>query len=481
MSFIEKNSIDYEKLICSLLYNDELNFNTYNITSDMFKNEIYRNYILYLEEHRNKARTRDINAQYAKRIKNPNIFTSSLDLSKILDLMTVQDVVENFFKIGLCNAFSKKINELDSSLASQDCSYALNQTLDSMKEVVSSLRTNDDVGFPDNPFDDFLTSYYDIIESRERFYADDIPIIGIKSGFAELDSMIHGFRPGQFVVIGGRPGMGKTSFALDIAVDAIMNDKAVLIFSLEMPKKDLVARLLPKIHSSLTLNNTLLGENHETHSMTVKYAVEKLRDKSCYIVDFADKIPLTASNMLKTAEKFIRTYGQLDLVIVDYIQIMPSELRTSDENTKITDNSAKLMMASKQTNSTWIILSQLNRELEKRVNKKPTTADLRGSGSLEQDGDIILFPYREAEYIKQEIEVQMKKNPKSEILADTYHALMTNEVERAEIIVAKNRNGAVGSAPVMWYKKMASYRPFEHTEINDFKPEYGNGSDYEFE
>ena len=139
--------------------------------------------------------------------------------------------------------------------------------------------------------------------------------------------------------------------------------------------------------------------------------------------------------------------------------MVKSEVKSFDENAQLTQISRDTVHLAKRLKTAWVTLSQLSRELEKRTDKRPMPADLRGSGSLEQDADYIIFPYRESVYLERALKNNLRNKPDSQMLSDALHSLINSRVENAEIILAKNRNGPTGSAEVQWFKDRASYKP----------------------
>lgn len=247
-----------------------------------------------------------------------------------------------------------------------------------------------------------------------RFHAKG-EIIGLKTGFTQLDKMTAGLQDGQVVIVAGRPSMGKTTFAMNIAENAIAQDKFVLAFNLEMTGETLVMKTLSSLGKIPYAQ--LRAGRIEDHADKLSAAGAKINNRQLYIDDNAS---LTSQQILSRARKISQKVGKrIDLVIIDYLQLLNDR---GDGHERITKISRALKIAAKELNCPVIVLSQLNRSLENRSDKRPIMSDLRESGAIEQDADIIIMLYRDEVY-----------NEKSK------------EKGIAQAIVRKNREGEPGS------------------------------------
>jgi replicative DNA helicase len=251
--------------------------------------------------------------------------------------------------------------------------------------------------------------------------------------------------------------MGKTSMALDIAAKSIVEGESVLIHSLEMPSYQLIGRLIAKMNRELTIENTLYGKDYEEKKELIDDTILILRSSRFHVEDYEDYSEVTMLEIEKVTNEHIEEFGELNLSILDYIQLMSSNLRTTDENTITGDNSRKIKLLAKKTKAPWVILSQLNRKVDERTDKRPLNSDLRNSGSIEQDADLILFPYRDNVYKEKELKSKIKEKPDNEALQSTLDVLLNCDIEPAEIIIGKNRNGPLRLINVQFHKKSASY------------------------
>jgi len=255
----------------------------------------------------------------------------------------------------------------------------------------------------------------DSFEMIEQLYDRKESITGVPSGFRDLDDLTTGFQNGDLIIIGGRPSMGKTAFALNIAqhVGVEMN-QPVAIFSLEMSKRQLALRMLCS-EAMIDSNGVRKGfiRKEDWHKLTS--AAGKLAEAPVYIDDSSN---MSVLEMRAKARRLKMEHG-LSLVIVDYLQLMRGKSAFERREQEISDISRSLKALAKELELPVVALSQLNRGVEQRTDKRPSLADLRESGALEQDADVIVFLYRD--------EVYNRKSPDNKVMA--------------EIIIAKQRNG----------------------------------------
>ncbi|MBN2460004.1 MAG: replicative DNA helicase [Candidatus Cloacimonetes bacterium] len=272
-------------------------------------------------------------------------------------------------------------------------------------------------------------------------------IVGIPSGFTDLDKILGGFRPGQFVVVAARPSMGKSSFALNVALNAAWDhDKKVGIFTMEMENEECLMRILSSatrklgFDKAVSMDTMLKGHGmDEKKILTLTELAERLSEKSIYIDDSG------ANTMLDIRAKTRRLKAQihgLDLVIIDYIQLMTSKGRKENRQQEIADISRSLKVLSKELDIPIMALSQLNRAVEGRNPPIPMLADLRESGAIEQDADIVIFIYRDEIYNKD-----------------------TEEKDLARIIISKNRHGPLGDIKLKFFKETTTFDNYADFEI----------------
>jgi replicative DNA helicase len=285
----------------------------------------------------------------------------------------------------------------------------------------------------------------DSFELVEQLYQQKRYVTGLESGFKDLDTKTSGFQPGDFIVIAGRPSMGKTSFALNVASHIALRQKvAVAVFSLEMTKEQLMLRMLcaearVKAHSVRT---GYVGKGDWAKLTT---AAGTLHDAPIYIDDSPD---LNALEM-RAKTRRLKSEVDLGLVIVDYLQLIRGHGRTDSRQQEISLISRSLKALAKELNIPVVALSQLSRAVEQRERKekRPILSDLRESGAIEQDADVVLFIYRPSVYRhSDELSVEMIDHEQLE------------EKRRAEIIIGKQRNGPTGKVELVF---LDEYTRFE--------------------
>ena len=263
-------------------------------------------------------------------------------------------------------------------------------------------------------------------------------LTGLTSGFIDLDKMTSGWQKSDLIIIAGRPSMGKTAFAMNLVENAIMdNDDAVVVFSLEMPAQSLIFRMLSSI-GKIDQTRLRTGQLTDEDWPGFNDAVAKLKDRPLYIDDSASITPMEMRARLRRIRRDIeREDKKLGLVVVDYLQLM--QLKGTSENRvgEISEIYRSLKLLARDFECPVIALSQLNRGLEQRPNKRPVMSDLRESGAIEQDADVIAFIYRD--------EVYNEDSPDKGI---------------AEIIIGKQRNGPIGTVRLSFQGKFTRFENF---------------------
>jgi len=260
-----------------------------------------------------------------------------------------------------------------------------------------------------------------VVERIETLYNRDDPsdVTGVPTGFADLDRMTSGFQPGDLVVVAGRPSMGKTALALNIGESVALNTgMPVAVFSMEMGASQLAMRLIGSV-GRLDQHKLRTGRLQPDDWDKLSAALGRLNEAPILI----DETPaLNAIEVRSRARRLMKQYGKLGLVIVDYLQLMQASTQGENRATEISEISRAMKSLAKELQVPVVALSQLNRSLEQRPNKRPVMSDLRESGAIEQDADVILFIYRD----------------------EVYNA-ETQDKGVAEIIISKQRNGPIGT------------------------------------
>ncbi len=283
-------------------------------------------------------------------------------------------------------------------------------------------------------------------------------LIGQTTGFDSLDKKTTGFNEGDLVIIAARPAMGKTALVLNMALKNIERDKGVVFFSLEMPAEQLMLRILAA-KTSIPLQNLRKGDMDDNQWSKLTDAFNQLNSKKLFVDDGGSiNINQLRARVRKLAQN---EDNKISLVIIDYLQLMQG-LGNKDRHQEVSDISRGLKMLARELKIPIVALSQLNRGLENRPDKRPMLSDLRESGAIEQDADIIMFVYRDDVY-KQRDEARKEKEAKDK--GEDYKSKFQDKpIEEAEIIIGKQRNGPIGTVKLDFHKNLTKFIDKE----NDF-------------
>lgn len=284
----------------------------------------------------------------------------------------------------------------------------------------------------------------DSFELVEQLYQQKRYVTGLESGFKDLDTKTAGFQPGEFIVIAGRPSMGKTSFAMNVAQHIAVKHKVpVAIFSLEMTKEQLMLRMLCS-EARVKAHSVRTGYVGKSEWGKLTTAAGTLHDAPIYIDDSADL------NVLEMRAKARRLKAEVDLgiIMVDYLQLVRGHGRTENRQQEISHISRSLKALAKELGIPVVALSQLSRAVEQRERKekRPILSDLRESGAIEQDADVVLFIYRPAVY-----------RHTAETMGDMMEPDQMEERRRAEIIIGKQRNGPTGKVDLLFFDEYTRF------------------------
>ncbi|MEE8151020.1 MAG: replicative DNA helicase, partial [Nitrosomonadaceae bacterium] len=285
-------------------------------------------------------------------------------------------------------------------------------------------------------FSDIQPLLKEVVERIEVLYNQENPsdVTGIATGFRDLDQKTSGFQPGDLIIVAGRPSMGKTAFSLNVAEHVALElKKPVAVFSMEMGGAQLAMRMLGSV-GGLDQHKIRTGRLLDEDWSKLTHALGKLNDAPLFIDESA---ALNALELRARARRLHRQHSDLGLIVVDYLQLMSANSQGENRATEISEISRSLKALAKELQVPVVALSQLNRSLEQRPNphKRPVMSDLRESGAIEQDADLILFIYRDEVY-----------NPE------------TQDKGVAEIIIGKQRNGPIGKIDLTF---LAQYTRFE--------------------
>ncbi len=275
----------------------------------------------------------------------------------------------------------------------------------------------------------------EVVERIDMLYSRDNPdeVTGVPTGFHDLDARTSGLQPGDLIIVAGRPSMGKTAFSMNIAENvAIEAGLPVAVFSMEMGGAQLVMRMLGSV-GRLDQHVLRTGKLGDEDWQKLTYAIGKLSEAPMYI----DETPaLTALELRARARRLARQHGgKLGLIVIDYLQLMSGSGKNDNRTAELGEISRSLKGLAKELQVPVIALSQLSRAVEQRTDKRPMMSDLRESGAIEQDADLIIFMYREAYYKPEEIDLK----------------------NQAEAIIGKHRNGPTGRVRLAFIGQYAKF------------------------
>lgn len=273
-------------------------------------------------------------------------------------------------------------------------------------------------------------------------------LMGISSGFRNLDKLICGFQEADLIIIAGRPSMGKTAFALNIAQNVALQEKIpVAFFSLEMTKEQLGMRMICS-QAMVDQQGLKHGNLLDNEWRRISSACNILHDMPMFIDETSNITPME----VRSRARRLKAEKNIGLIIIDYLQLMSSNKKVENRVQEITEISRSLKSIAKDLKIPVIALSQLSREIERRKDRAPLLSDLRESGALEQDADIVMFVHRKGVYdfhLKEEREEEISEEEKDKLLSPT------------KIIVAKQRNGPIGSVELYFYHRCGRFEVLE--------------------
>jgi len=332
--------------------------------------------------------------------------------------------------------------------ASNDISHAAynpegrkpREVLDLAEQVVFNISETD--GDKRDGFESMNTLVMRSVDRIEELDKSGSSITGISTGFAKLDEKTSGLQKGDLVVVAGRPSMGKTSFCMNLAeYAAIEQDMTVGVFSLEMPGEQLSMRLISSLGR---VNSTRLrtGQLKDDDWPRISSAVSLLSKAKIHVNDSAGLSPI---ELRSQARRLARENDGLDMIVIDYLQLMQAGESSDNRATEISNITRSLKMLAKELELPVIVLSQLNRSLESRPDKRPVMSDLRESGAIEQDADVIFFIYRDEVYDDE-----------------------STDKGTAEIIIGKQRNGPIGKVKLAFVGEFTRFENLAPAEFDSF-------------
>ncbi len=279
----------------------------------------------------------------------------------------------------------------------------------------------------------------DVIAKFDKVFRDPESLKGLKTGFTKLDEITNGLQKSDLILLAARPGVGKTSFAMNVVANVALSGGKVAVFSLEMPKIQIAQRTLCSI-ANVSMKKAVQGKLNKDEWDAIIQAKKKLAETKIYIDDSSLNTPV---EILSKCRRLQRESG-LDLIMIDYLQLMTSGNKSKDVNRQqeVSEISRSLKILARELNVPVILLSQLSRAVESRQNHRPILSDLRESGAIEQDADIVLFIYKPEMYNDVEIK--------------------DGEQDICELIIAKHRNGELDTVKLKWIGEITSFKNLDY-------------------
>lgn len=333
-------------------------------------------------------------------------------------------VRENAVKRELINAGQKIIQQAREADGDVDINLVLDNAEKDILEIAKTANNTDKIIEPA----EYIIKAFTEIESRYNSNKDG-KLFGLDTGFSELNRMTGGLQKSDLIILGARPSMGKTAFVLNILANLARKNIPVAIFSLEMSSEQLTNRLF-SLYGLINSNSIRLGklDGNDLERLTLTASI--LSEKPLYIDDTAG---LNISQ-LRTKARKLKREKDIQLLAIDYLQLMQGTSKKYDRQQEISEISRQLKLLARELNITIIALSQLSRAVENRQDKRPMLSDIRESGAIEQDADIVMFLYR-----------------------DEYYNANTNDKGFTELIIAKHRNGAIGTVNLKFSKQFCLF------------------------
>jgi replicative DNA helicase len=279
------------------------------------------------------------------------------------------------------------------------------------------------------------------VDRIETLFQKDEPITGLGTGFTDFDQMTSGLQPADLIIVAGRPSMGKTTFAMNVAENvAIQSQVPVAVFSMEMPGESLAMRMMSSL-GRIDQHRVRTGKLEDDEWPRLTSAVSILAEAPLFIDDTPALSPI---ELRARARRLKREHGGLGLIVIDYLQLMQAPGQGENRTTEISAISRGLKSLAKELEVPVIALSQLNRSLEQRTNKRPIMSDLRESGAIEQDADLVVFIYRDEVYNED-----------------------SQDKGSAEIIIGKQRNGPIGTVRMTFLGQYTKFENYIHDVYGD--------------
>ena len=322
---------------------------------------------------------------------------------------------------------------------SKDCftqDKEVQEVLNNAEKAIFDIVMDRQEGEELKPLSEVLVNTYEIIEELARQKGQ---IAGVPTGFTDLDNMLTGLHSGELIIIGARPAMGKTSFAMNIAEHAAVDHgKVTAVFTLEMPREQIALRMLCS-DARVDMQRVRKGTLHDDDWVKLAKSLGPLSAAPMYIDDTAALSP----TMLRSRCRRLMMDKGLDLIVVDYLGLMKSDGKSESRQLEVSEISRSLMAIALEMKIPIIACAQLSRANKDRIDKRPLLSDLRDSGSIEQDADVVMFLHREEYYNKE-----------------------TEDKNIGEVIVSKQRSGPLGTVKLAWLSEFTTFANLARDQMN---------------
>ena len=350
-------------------------------------------------------------------------------LTSITNMIPTTSNVKVYAEIVKKNSTLRKLIKASNDIISMgyEASHSLDDILNVAEKKIFDI-SQDRMSEDFKPISEVLTSVTAMIED---VYSKGSDLTGLDTGFMDLNKKLGGFHKSDLILIAARPGMGKTAFALNLVANAAIRSKAsVAVFSLEMSKEQLVQRLLSS-QSNVALDSISKGKIADDEWKKLTDAMTILSSSGIFI----DDTPGIKVSEIRSKCRKLKMEKGLDMIMIDYLQLMEADGRADNRQQEVSKISRSLKILAKEMNCPVVALSQLSRNTESGKDHTPKLSDLRDSGAIEQDADIVMFIYRDEYYTKME----------------------TKKKDLAEIIIAKNRHGEISNIELVWIGKIQKF------------------------
>jgi len=423
-----------------ILDKDAINVATELITGEDFYNQQYGVIFDTMVELFSKGQPVDL-VTLQEKLKEKDVSPETYSIEFIRNLVTAVPTSANvryYANIVAEKSLRRRLIKLNTEISEQcysdkeDLEYILHDTETKVFALTQKKNSGDFV-----PIRNVVMNAIARVEAAAKNKGS---VTGIATGFLNLDYMTAGMQPSDLVLIAARPSMGKTAFALNIASHvAFRLNKTIAIFSLEMSKEQLVNRLF-SLQSNVDAQNLRTGQLNDEEWEKLIEGAHTIGKSNLFI----DDTPGISVTELRSKCRKLKAEHNLSMIMIDYLQLMTGSGRTESRQQEISDISRSLKAVARELSVPVLALSQLSRAVEQRPDHRPMMSDLRESGAIEQDADVVMFIYR-----------------------DDYYNHDTEKKNVAEIIIAKQRNGAIGTVELAWLPKLTKFANLEHRKVEE--------------